>query len=93
MRKAIRRERRQSSGAVLSRAGKLVEAEGARRESLQKQARDGRVLFELWKTPAEREAHLVEQDIPLRLEGGRRQASWRRGPGFASPAILYNALI
>ena len=91
MRKAIRRERRQSSGAVLSRAGKLVEAEGARRESLQKQARDGRVLFELWKTPAEREAHLVEQDIPLRLEaiavrqaGGVARAS-RRRPSCTTP--------
>ena len=58
---------RQSLGAVLLRAGKLVEAEAALRESLQKQARDGRVLFLLWKTLAaqgkEREAHLVEQEF------------------------------
>ena len=58
---------RQSLGAVLLRAGKLVEAEAILRESLQKQARDGRVLFLLWKALAaqgkEREAHLVEQEF------------------------------
>ena len=91
MRKAIRRERWQSSRAVLLRAGELVEAEGALRESLQKQARDGRVLFELWKTPGEREAHLVEQAIPLRLEGiavrqaGGAAPASRRRPSCTTP--------
>jgi len=58
---------RQSLGAVLFRAGKLAEAEAMLRESLQKQARDARVLFLLWKTLAaqgkDREAHLVEQEF------------------------------
>jgi hypothetical protein len=63
---------RQSLGAVLLRAGKLAEAEAILRESLGKQARDGRVLFLLWKTLAaqgkEREAQLVEQEF---------QAAWK----------------
>ncbi|MFN0103593.1 MAG: hypothetical protein ACKV2U_16070 [Bryobacteraceae bacterium] len=64
---------RQSLGAVLLRAGKLAEAEAVLRESLQKQARDGRVLFLLWKTLAaqgkEREAALVEAEFRAAWKG------------------------
>jgi len=58
---------RQSLGSVLMRAGKHAAAEAVLRESLQKQARDGRALFLLWKTIAaqgrERDAELVEREF------------------------------
>ncbi len=58
---------RQSLGAALLRNGKLAEAEAVLRESLQKQARDSRVLFLLWKTLAaqgrDRDADLVEREF------------------------------
>jgi tetratricopeptide (TPR) repeat protein len=64
---------RQSLGAALLRAGKLREAEAVLRESLNKQPRDGRVLFLLWKTLAaqnrEREATLVEAQFRAAWKG------------------------
>lgn len=64
---------RQSLGAVLLRAGKLTEAEVVLRESLQKQARDGRALFLLWKTLAaqgrEHDAELVEREFKSAWKG------------------------
>jgi hypothetical protein len=65
---------RQSEGAVLLRAGRLAEAEAVLRESLRRQARDGRALFLLWKALAgqgkEREAALVEAEFKGAWKGG-----------------------
>ena len=70
---------RQSLAAALLRNGKFAEAEAVLRESLQKQARDGRVLFLLWKTLAaqgrDRDADLVEREF---------RSVWR---GAAEPRV------
>jgi len=65
---------RQSLGSVLLRAGKTAEAEAVLRESLTKQARDGRVLFLLWKTLEKagrtRDAALIEAEFKATWKGG-----------------------
>jgi hypothetical protein len=71
----------QSMGAALLREGKASEAEAVFRQALERQPRDGRLLFGLWQSLLAQErtadAHLVEQQFqaawqdaakPLRLE-------------------------
>ncbi len=62
-----------SLGSALLRAGNAMGAEAVLRESLQKQARDGRALFLLWKAlqaqGREREAALVEAEFKSAWKG------------------------